>query len=163
MDLLSKLSGRNSMLKCVRSRTKDTLVTVSIETLLQHYLPDVYRVLVIWDATGGFIKSSRRRYRRWRFARIHGDNFRDRLCQWTKGINCKCGGAHNRTRPSSVRRPRKPRNPATASNKTGRQTAKRLKAGARVTSKNAFVGEGMVLAEGEGRGSGAGFGKQAAR
>jgi hypothetical protein len=85
-----------------------------------------------------------------------------------KGVDCKCGGAHNRARPASVhRRPRQPRNGATASNKTGRQTAKRLKAGARVTSKNAFVGEGMPLAEGigegKGKGKGTGFGKQAAR
>jgi hypothetical protein len=51
----------------------------------------------------------------------------------------------------------------TASNKTGRQTIKRVKAGARVTSKTAFVGEGMVLAEEQGKGKGAGFRKQAAR
>ena len=83
-----------------------------------------------------------------------------------KGVNCKCGGAHNRARPASVhRQPRQRRNNTPASNKTGRQTAKRSKAGARVTSKNAFVGEGMSLAEGveKGKGKGTGFGKQAAR
>lgn len=77
-----------------------------------------------------------------------------------------CGGAHNRTRSASVRRrPRKLRNTAAASNNTGRQTAKRRKAGARVTSKNAFVGQGTVLVEGDGegkgKGKGTGFGKQA--
>ena len=50
-----------------------------------------------------------------------------------------------------------------ASNKTGRQTAKPRKAGARITSKNAFVGEGITLTRGEGKGKGSGFGKQAAR
>jgi hypothetical protein len=83
-------------------------------------------------------------------------------------LNYKCGGAHNRTRPASMRqRPRRPRSTTTASNKTGRQTAKRRKAGVRVTSKNAFVGTGVALAEvdgeGKGKGKGTGFGKQAAR
>ncbi|RDB25998.1 DNA-dependent metalloprotease WSS1 [Hypsizygus marmoreus] len=77
-----------------------------------------------------------------------------------------CGGAQNRQRPTAKRqrRPRKPRDTTiTASNTTGRQTAKRRKAGARVTSKTAFAGEGMSLAEeGKGKGKGTGFGKQAA-
>ncbi|KAF8071982.1 WLM domain-containing protein [Lyophyllum atratum] len=78
-----------------------------------------------------------------------------------------CGGAQTRTRPSTTRtrRSRKPRDTTiTASTSSGRQTAKRRKAGARVTSKTAFVGNGMTLAEDvvDGKGKGAGFGKQAA-
>jgi hypothetical protein len=53
------------------------------------------------------------------------------------------------------------------SNTTGRQTGKRRKAGARVTSKNAFVGKGVALVEGveggKGQAKGTGFGKQAVR
>ncbi|KAJ6619705.1 WLM domain-containing protein [Mycena sp. CBHHK59/15] len=77
-----------------------------------------------------------------------------------------CGGAHTRTRPTALRRKRRarqtrPGDPA-ASNKTGRQTAKRRKAGARVTSKSAFAGEGASLAQGvEIKGKGTGFRKQA--
>ncbi|KAG5644381.1 hypothetical protein DXG03_008609 [Asterophora parasitica] len=79
-----------------------------------------------------------------------------------------CGGAQTRKRPTvaRTRRPRKPRQPITASTSTGRQTAKPRKVGARVTSKTAFVGEGTTLAddvaEGKGKGKGTGFGKQAA-
>ncbi|KAG6820942.1 hypothetical protein H0H93_009178 [Arthromyces matolae] len=77
-----------------------------------------------------------------------------------------CGGAQTRSRPASIRtrRPRKPRNTTvTPSNSTGRQTAKRRKAGARVTSKTAFVGHGSTLMEGtsDTKGKGTGFGKQA--
>ncbi|KAI5890112.1 WLM-domain-containing protein [Schizophyllum commune H4-8] len=75
-----------------------------------------------------------------------------------------CGGAQSRTRPTAIRRrrggPRRPRE-TVASLHTGRQTAKRRKAGARVTSKYAFEGEGATL--GEAGGKGAGFRKQAAR
>ncbi|KAJ7494691.1 WLM domain-containing protein [Mycena galericulata] len=79
-----------------------------------------------------------------------------------------CGGAHSRTRPTALRRRRhtrqtRPGEPI-ASLKTGRQTAKKRKAGARVTSKYAFTGEGAVLVEGldvKGKGPGTGFGKQA--
>lgn len=79
----------------------------------------------------------------------------------------KCGGAHSRSRSTAIpRRPRRPRGTTTPSNRTGRQTVKPRKAGARVTSKNTFVGEGMVLVdktgEGKGKGKGTGFGKQAA-
>ncbi|GLB40459.1 putative WLM domain containing protein [Lyophyllum shimeji] len=81
-----------------------------------------------------------------------------------------CGGAQTRRRPTVTRtrrRPRKPRDTTiVASTSTGRQTAKRRKAGARVTSKAAFVGEGKTLAddavESKGKGKGTGFGKQAA-
>lgn len=86
-----------------------------------------------------------------------------------KFVDPKCGGAHNRARPPSVvrRRSGKPRNNTMMINNTGRQTVKRRKAGARITSKNAFVGKGMALAEGseggKGKAKGTGFGKQAAR
>ncbi|KAF5367425.1 hypothetical protein D9758_003679 [Tetrapyrgos nigripes] len=75
-----------------------------------------------------------------------------------------CGGAHTRTRPARIRqrRSRGPRE-TVPSNKTGRQTAKQRKAGSRVTSKYAFMGEGATL-NGEDpkeKGKGTGFGKQA--
>ncbi|KAJ7637724.1 WLM domain-containing protein [Mycena polygramma] len=78
-----------------------------------------------------------------------------------------CGGAQKRARPTALRRKRRTRPPRPgapiASNKTGRQTAKKRKAGGRVTSKYAFSGEGSVLAEGLDPGDeGTGFGKQAA-
>ncbi|KAJ6494788.1 WLM domain-containing protein [Mycena vitilis] len=78
-----------------------------------------------------------------------------------------CGGAQKRARPTALRRKRRSRPPRhgaqIASNKTGRQTAKKRKAGGRVTSKYAFSGEGSVLAEGLDPGDeGTGFGKQAA-
>ncbi|KAF5382042.1 hypothetical protein D9615_004326 [Tricholomella constricta] len=76
-----------------------------------------------------------------------------------------CGGAQTRRRPTvtRTRRPRKPRDTTiTASTSSGRQTAKPRKAGARVTSKAAFIGKGMTLAEDVAEGKGAGFGKQAA-
>ncbi|KIY72376.1 WLM-domain-containing protein [Cylindrobasidium torrendii FP15055 ss-10] len=73
-----------------------------------------------------------------------------------------CGGAQRRTRPS-VKRRRKRRNPyeTAPSNSTGRQSAKKRKAGARNTSKNAFQGEGVALDEDSNSKSGKGFGKQA--
>lgn len=85
-------------------------------------------------------------------------------------MNFKCGGAQSRRRPPTLRQ-RRVRNPRDttiiASTKSGRQTAKPRKAGARVKSKNAFIGEGTSLVEkdGEGKikGKGTGFGKQAAR
>ncbi|KAJ7475808.1 WLM domain-containing protein [Mycena latifolia] len=77
-----------------------------------------------------------------------------------------CGGAHSRTRPTALRRRRRPpqKRPGEpiASLKTGRQTAKKRKAGARVTSKYAFAGEGTSLVEGlDAKSKGCGFGKQA--
>ncbi|KAJ4500684.1 WLM domain-containing protein [Lentinula lateritia] len=70
-----------------------------------------------------------------------------------------CGGAQSRTRPSNLRQRRGPRpREIMASSKTGRQTAKKRKAGSRVTSKYAFQGEGTSLSAGE---AGKGFGKQA--
>ncbi|KAF8896398.1 WLM domain-containing protein [Infundibulicybe gibba] len=76
-----------------------------------------------------------------------------------------CGGAQTRSRPTATRRlrTRKPRPLDTtivASTNSGRQTAKKRKAGARVTSKYAFAGEGMSL--GDDRSGGKGKGKQAA-
>ncbi|KAL1759962.1 WLM domain-containing protein [Schizophyllum commune] len=74
-----------------------------------------------------------------------------------------CGGAQTRTRPTAIRRRRGPRRPrkTVPSLHTGRQTAKKRKAGARVTSKYAFEGEGATL--GEAGGKGAGFRKRAVR
>ncbi|KAJ7650333.1 WLM domain-containing protein [Roridomyces roridus] len=75
-----------------------------------------------------------------------------------------CGGAHSRARPTGLRRRKRTRQPRPgepiASLKTGAQTAKKRKAGARVTSKYAFTGEGTLVGE-EGKGPGTGFGKQA--
>ncbi|KAJ7170646.1 WLM domain-containing protein [Mycena crocata] len=78
-----------------------------------------------------------------------------------------CGGAHSRARPTALRRKRRTHQPAPgapiASLKTGRQTAKRRKAGARVTSKSAFSDQGNSLVEDpEVKGKGTGFRKQAA-
>ncbi|KAL1729512.1 WLM domain-containing protein [Schizophyllum commune] len=74
-----------------------------------------------------------------------------------------CGGAQTRTRPTAIRRRRGPRRlrETVPSLHTGRQTAKKRKAGARVTSKYAFEGEGATL--GEAGGKGAGFRKRAVR
>ncbi|KAG6817347.1 hypothetical protein H0H87_009946 [Tephrocybe sp. NHM501043] len=77
-----------------------------------------------------------------------------------------CGGAQTRKRPTTTRarQPRKLRNTAvTPSNLTGRQTAKPRKAGARITSKTAFKGEGVSLMDdvSDSKGKGTGFGKQA--
>ncbi|KAK0450166.1 WLM domain-containing protein [Armillaria borealis] len=75
-----------------------------------------------------------------------------------------CGGAQTRSRPSATRRRRSGRRgDVVPSNHTGRQTAKRRKAGGRVTSKYAFQGEGLSLNDstGEEGVKGAGFKKQA--
>ncbi|KDR76338.1 hypothetical protein GALMADRAFT_476977 [Galerina marginata CBS 339.88] len=73
-----------------------------------------------------------------------------------------CGGAQSRARPTARRRrqnARGKRREVVPSLHTGAQTAKKRKSGARVTSKYAFVGEGMALAD---DGNGTGFGKHAA-
>ncbi|KAJ7274390.1 WLM domain-containing protein [Mycena haematopus] len=77
-----------------------------------------------------------------------------------------CGGAQKQSRSSALgrkRRVRQPRRETVASNKTGRQTAKRRKAGGRVKSQSAFSGEGALLTEGalDPKGKGVGFRKQA--
>ncbi|KAL1679005.1 WLM domain-containing protein [Schizophyllum commune] len=76
-----------------------------------------------------------------------------------------CGGAQTRTRPTAIRRRRGPRRPRETipSLHTGRQTAKKRKAGARVTSKYAFEGEGATLSgqDPKAGGKGAGYRKQA--
>ncbi|KXN89116.1 DNA damage response protein wss1 [Leucoagaricus sp. SymC.cos] len=61
-----------------------------------------------------------------------------------------CGGAQTRTRPNAQRRRRgvsQRHKDTTPSLHTGRQTAKRRKAGSRVTSKYAFAGVGNSLVE----------------
>ncbi|KAJ7158784.1 WLM domain-containing protein [Mycena filopes] len=76
-----------------------------------------------------------------------------------------CGGAQSRTRPKRKRRVRQKKlGEPIASNKTGRQTAKKRKAGGRVTSKVAFTGEGSSLVKAEDldpQAKGTGFRKQA--
>ncbi|KAG7451134.1 WLM-domain-containing protein [Guyanagaster necrorhizus] len=75
-----------------------------------------------------------------------------------------CGGAQTRSRPSATRRRRSARRAdVVPSNHTGRQTAKRRKAGSRIISKYAFQGEGLSLndSKGEDRIKGNGFKKQA--
>ncbi|KAJ7903525.1 WLM domain-containing protein [Mycena olivaceomarginata] len=77
-----------------------------------------------------------------------------------------CGGAQKQSRPSALgrkRRARGPRRETVASNKTGRQTAKKRKAGARVKSEYAFSGQGSFLTDGalDPKGKGVGFRKQA--
>ncbi|KAJ7035005.1 WLM domain-containing protein [Mycena alexandri] len=76
-----------------------------------------------------------------------------------------CGGAQSRTRPKRKRRVRQKKlGEPIASNKTGRQTAKKRKAGGRVTSQVAFTGEGSLLVQPEDldlNGKGIGFRKQA--
>lgn len=78
----------------------------------------------------------------------------------------KCGGAQTRQRPTATRR-RRTRRPAGPSNHTGAQTAKRRKAGSRVTAQNIFRGEGRALNEDvfdeDWKKAGAGFRKQAGR
>lgn len=78
----------------------------------------------------------------------------------------KCGGAQRRTRPTSLQRRRRRTKDAEPSLYTGRQTAKKRKAGTRVTAQNAFVGDGKALNEHVGedkKKKGTGFGKQATR
>ena len=58
----------------------------------------------------------------------------------------QCGGAQARKRPTSLRRRRTHQNQtAGPSNHTGAQTAKKRKAGARVTAKGTFRGSGRAL------------------
>ncbi|KAI0367791.1 WLM-domain-containing protein [Pilatotrama ljubarskyi] len=75
-----------------------------------------------------------------------------------------CGGAQSRARPTSVRRRRRPQ--AGPSNHTGAQTAKRRKAGSRVTAQGTFKGTGKALNEDlsddEKKTAGTGFRKKAA-
>lgn len=83
-------------------------------------------------------------------------------------ICLKCGGAQSRTRPTSLRRRRggRPKNRDGPSLYTGRQTAKKRKAGARVTGQNVFNGAGKALNEDVDdvqKKKGTGFGKQAIR
>jgi len=77
-----------------------------------------------------------------------------------------CGGAQKRTRPTALRRRRKNRpNVVEPSLHTGRQTAKKRKAGSRVTGQYAFTGDGKALNEDvdeDQKKKGIGFGKQAA-
>ncbi|KAJ6513254.1 WLM domain-containing protein [Mycena sanguinolenta] len=74
-----------------------------------------------------------------------------------------CGGAQKKSRPSALGRKRRvrQRREVVASNKTGRQTAKKRKAGSRVKSQSAFSGEGSSLTDGALDPKGKGFGKQA--
>ncbi|KAI0091188.1 WLM domain-containing protein [Irpex rosettiformis] len=75
-----------------------------------------------------------------------------------------CGGAQSRAPPPSTQRRRRRRNEG-PSNHTGRQTAKKRKAGARVTAKDAFEGAGRSLIDdiedGNPKKEGTGFRKQA--
>lgn len=77
-------------------------------------------------------------------------------------ICVQCGGAQTHTKPTRRRRRRNPNATGGPSNHTGRQTAKRRKAGARVLGKDVFVGEGIALADSK-EGKGTGFRKQAGR
>ncbi|KAH9959631.1 WLM-domain-containing protein [Russula dissimulans] len=71
-----------------------------------------------------------------------------------------CGGAQKRARPSTRRRRQRPA--AGPSMLTGAQTAKRRKAGSRVTAAGTFDGGGQALnADGEEKGRGTGFRKKA--
>ncbi|KAI0749788.1 WLM domain-containing protein [Daedaleopsis nitida] len=73
-----------------------------------------------------------------------------------------CGGAQTRTRPTALRRRRRQAGP---SNHTGAQTAKKRKAGTRVTAKGLFQGSGRALNDDvedeEQKKAGAGFRKKA--
>ncbi|TFK28098.1 WLM-domain-containing protein [Coprinopsis marcescibilis] len=64
-----------------------------------------------------------------------------------------CGGAQQRSQPTARRRrigvPRGKRKEVTPSLHTGRQTARKRKAGGRVTSKYAFTGEGQTVGGGD--------------
>ncbi|OSD06601.1 WLM-domain-containing protein [Trametes coccinea BRFM310] len=74
-----------------------------------------------------------------------------------------CGGAQSRARPTAFRRRR--RQQAGPSNHTGAQTAKRRKAGSRVTAQGTFKGSGRALNEDltdeDAKKAGAGFRKKA--
>ncbi|KAL0955019.1 hypothetical protein HGRIS_003939 [Hohenbuehelia grisea] len=72
-----------------------------------------------------------------------------------------CGGALSRKRPTARRRRKSgPRAPVVPSNHTGRQTARKRKAGSRL-AENAFDGGGQKLDDSKDA-KGTGFGKQAA-
>jgi hypothetical protein len=71
----------------------------------------------------------------------------------------QCGGSQAGARPTAIRRRR--HEEAGPSSHSGRQTAKRRKAGSRVTSKYAFVGDGQSLVGGDSAQSSKG--KRAAR
>ncbi|KAI0671770.1 WLM domain-containing protein [Trametes maxima] len=75
-----------------------------------------------------------------------------------------CGGAQSRARPTGLRRRR--RQAAASSNHTGAQTAKRRKAGSRITAQGTFKGAGRALDEDvsdeDQKKAGAGFRKKAA-
>lgn len=79
-------------------------------------------------------------------------------------LNPQCGGAQARKRPTSLRR-RRTNQAAGPSNHTGVQTAKKRKAGSRVTAKGTFRGSGRAINEDasgeEQKKSGAGFRKKA--
>jgi hypothetical protein len=73
----------------------------------------------------------------------------------------QCGGAQRRARPSARRRRQRAAGPSTLS---GAQTAKRRKAGSRVTTAGAFAGGGQALnADEDEKGTGNGFRKKAGR
>ncbi|KAF4571104.1 hypothetical protein EYR36_001625 [Pleurotus pulmonarius] len=78
-----------------------------------------------------------------------------------------CGGAHSRRRPTAIRRRRNPGPRKTAYNAvptvhTGRQTAKKRKAGARVAGEFGGEGHALVDASDPRDVEGGGFGKKAA-
>ncbi|CDO68948.1 hypothetical protein BN946_scf185000.g91 [Trametes cinnabarina] len=77
-----------------------------------------------------------------------------------------CGGAQSRARPTALGRRRRRRQQAGPSNHTGAQTAKRRKAGSRVTAQGTFKGSGRALNEDltdeDAKKAGAGFRKKAA-
>jgi hypothetical protein len=80
----------------------------------------------------------------------------------------KCGGAQTRSRPTANRRrvrrgPRGKRREVIPSLHTGAQTAKKHKAGRRLTSKYAFAGEGATLSKSDDGVTKAGYGKRANR
>ena len=83
------------------------------------------------------------------------------LSAWTafSFLVVQCGGAQSRARPSSTRRRRR--------NQAGAQTAKRRKAGSRVTAQGTFKGAGRALNEDvsdeEAKKAGSGFRKKVAR
>lgn len=79
----------------------------------------------------------------------------------------QCGGAQAGSRPKPMKRRRKARTFAGPSNRTGAQTEKKRKAGARVTALGKFAGEGKQLnddiADEAAKAKGSGFRKQANR
>ncbi|OJT07459.1 hypothetical protein TRAPUB_1702 [Trametes pubescens] len=96
---------------------------------------------------------------------LRGENGAFLPTPWLLSTLChECGGAQSRARPTSLRRRR--RRLAGPSNHTGAQTAKRRKAGSRVTAQGTFQGSGKALNEDvsdeERKKAGAGFRKKAA-